>query len=139
MYTFYSMQAKDAISAYHPYLRSIVAPFIPELQNLKKFKGRGAELMKPILQQQLAKEDNEKILRDDNDDEQGNMIGWMLRHTPGNQRSDLMVLANNQMGYKFSHNPGLGSKLNIGFSINGSNSYDHDGHNSCYLRLSNLP
>ncbi|PVH82428.1 cytochrome P450 [Cadophora sp. DSE1049] len=98
MYTFYSMQAKDAVNAYHPSLRSIVAPFIPELQNLKKFRRRGAELLMPILQQQLAKEDNEKILRDDNADEQGTMISWILKHTAENRRSDPMVLGNNQMG-----------------------------------------
>ncbi|KAK0121886.1 hypothetical protein ONS95_010164 [Cadophora gregata] len=98
MYTFYSMQAKNAVNAYHPYLRSIVAPFIPELQNLKEFRKRGAELLMPILQQQLAKENNEKIHRDDNDDEQGTMISWILNHTPKNQRSDPMVLGNNQMG-----------------------------------------
>ena len=139
MYTFYSMQAKDAVNAYHPYLRSIVAPFIPELQSLKKFRRRGAELFMPILQQQLAKEDNEKIRRDDNDDEQGNMIAWMLKHTPEIQRSDPMVLANNQMGCEFFHNPVLDSKLNASFSINGSNSHDLNGHHSSHLRLGNLP
>ncbi|KAG4437762.1 hypothetical protein IFR05_006747 [Cadophora sp. M221] len=98
MFTFYSIQAKDAINAYPSYLRSIVAPFVPELRNLKKFRRRGAELLAPILEQQLAKEHNEKIHRDDNGDEQGTMISWILKHTPKNRRSDALVLGNNQMG-----------------------------------------
>ncbi|KAH9219807.1 cytochrome P450 [Leptodontidium sp. 2 PMI_412] len=98
MFTFYSIQAKNAINAYPPYLRSIVAPFVLELRNLKKFRKRGAEMLMPILEQQLGKERNEKIHRDDNDDEQGTMISWILKHTPENKRSDALVLGNNQMG-----------------------------------------
>lgn len=100
MFTFYSIQAKNAINAYPPYLRSIVAPFVLELRNLKKFRKRGAEMLMPILEQQLGKERNEKIHRDDNDDEQGTMISWILKHTPENKRSDALVLGNNQMGRK---------------------------------------
>ncbi|KAJ5039047.1 uncharacterized protein L3040_006718 [Drepanopeziza brunnea f. sp. 'multigermtubi'] len=101
-YTYYTMLARDAIIAYPAFLRSIVAPFVPELQKLKKLRVRGSELMKPILDAQMAKEQNEKIHRDDTEDEQGTMISWILKHTPENKRRDASVLANNQMGLTFA-------------------------------------
>ncbi|KAK2626129.1 hypothetical protein QTJ16_004391 [Diplocarpon rosae] len=97
MYTFYAIEARNAVKAYPPYLRSFAAPFVPELKKLKKFRDRGAELLKPILDAHLSKEQDEKIRQDETNDEQGVMISWLLKHTPKDKRNDAAVLANNQM------------------------------------------
>ncbi|KAK6582394.1 hypothetical protein PZA11_004802 [Diplocarpon coronariae] len=97
MYTFYAIAARNAVNAYPAFLRSIVAPFIPELKKLKKFRDRGAELLKPILDAQLSKDQKEKSPRDDADDDQGFMISWLLRRTPQNKRTDAALLSSHQM------------------------------------------
>lgn len=97
-YTFFCMQARNAINAYPEYLRGIVAPFVKEVKSLKHFRKRGSDLMKPILDAQGVKERNEKLVSGDNIDEQGTMISWILKHINENERYDPVKLANNQMG-----------------------------------------
>lgn len=97
-YTFFCMQAKDAINTYPEYLRGIVAPFVKEVKSLKHFKKRGSDLLKPILDAQGVKERSEKLVSGDNIDEQGTMISWILKHSNENERYDPLKLANNQMG-----------------------------------------
>jgi cytochrome P450 len=98
MSTVFGIAAKEAIHSYPRYIRDIVAPYLTPVKRLKAFKARGAQLLKPILDAQMAKEGNEKLHRDDIEDEQGTCITWLLKHTPENGRWDPMVLANNQMG-----------------------------------------
>ncbi|KAE8454197.1 hypothetical protein EG329_005122 [Mollisiaceae sp. DMI_Dod_QoI] len=98
MYTLFCVKAKNAINNYPGYLRPIVAPFLSEVRKLHQFKKRGGELLKPILDAQMTKEGNEKLHRDDSIDEQGTMISWILKHTKENERSNPLVLGNNQMG-----------------------------------------
>ncbi|CZS93324.1 related to cytochrome P450 monooxygenase (lovA) [Rhynchosporium agropyri] len=68
----------------------------------EEIKARAAELLRPILEQQLAKEKNEKIRRDDVAGGQGIMISWMLKHTPEHQRASALVLVKNQMSLSFA-------------------------------------
>ena len=91
-----------AITAYHEWTRGIVAYFLPEIKKVKEFKKRGAQLLQPIVDAQLSKEGNDKIRRDDSGDEQGTFISWLLKNTKENERSDPLVLANNQMACKCS-------------------------------------
>jgi hypothetical protein len=131
MFTFYCMAAKNAINAYPEHLRSIVAPFVPELKRLRQFKKRGGELLKPILDAQMAKQDGEKILRDDTEDEQGTMISWILKHTKENEKTDPLILANNQMGCE---NTLFNNMANTNLpSVNGSYPYHIHGDNGSYI------
>lgn len=98
MFTFYCHQAKDAINAYPEWARGIAAYFSPEVKRVWEFKNRGAKLLQPILDAQMAKTGKEKIHRDDSEDEQGTFISWMLNFTNEDQRRDPLILANNQMG-----------------------------------------
>jgi hypothetical protein len=100
MFTFYCIQAKNAINAYPEWARGIAAYFLPEVKRLRAFKKRGGELLKPILDAQMAKEGHEKLHREDTRDEQGTFISWILKNTKEKERSDPLVLANNQMGRK---------------------------------------
>ncbi|KUJ19332.1 cytochrome P450 [Mollisia scopiformis] len=97
MSTMFGIAARDAINSYPRYLRDIVAPFLPELKRLKQFRKRGAQLLKPILDAQLAKEGNEKLRRDDSEDEQGTIISWMLKYMKEDERCDPMILGRNQI------------------------------------------
>ncbi|CZT48683.1 related to ent-kaurene oxidase [Rhynchosporium secalis] len=101
-FSLYVMRAVHAIKAYPSCVRSIVAPFLPELRKLNESRARAAELLRPILEQQLAKEKNEKIRRDDVAGGQGIMISWMLKHTPEHQRASALVLVKNQMSLSFA-------------------------------------
>ncbi|KAL2064356.1 hypothetical protein VTL71DRAFT_4850 [Oculimacula yallundae] len=101
-YAYYCMKATQALHEYPSYLRSIVAPFVTELNDLKKFRRRGAELLRPILEQLLAKGQHEKIYRDDVADEQGTMLAWILKYTPEHHRSNADMLANHQMILSFA-------------------------------------
>jgi hypothetical protein len=102
MFTFYCHQAKEAISAYPEWARGIAAYFLPEVKRLWEFRERGAKLLQPILDAQMAKTGKEKIHRDDSQDEQGTFISWMLNFTNEDQRRDPLILANNQMGRRCS-------------------------------------
>jgi len=99
-FTFSCTQARLAITAYHEWTRGIVAYFLPEIKKVKEFKKRGAQLLQPIVDAQLSKEGNDKIRRDGSGDEQGTFISWLLKNTKENERSDPLVLANNQMACK---------------------------------------
>jgi hypothetical protein len=100
MFTFYCVQAKEAINSYPEWARGIAAYFLPEVKRLWEFRKRGAQLLQPIVDAQMAKEGEEKLHRDDSKDEQGTFISWILKHTNENQRWDPLILANNQMGCK---------------------------------------
>lgn len=102
MFTFSSMQARLAITAYHEWARGIVAYFLPEIKKVKEFKQRGAQLLQPIVDAHLSKEGNDKIRRNDSEDEQGTFISWLFKNTKETERSDPLVLANNQMACKCS-------------------------------------
>jgi hypothetical protein len=102
MFTFYCVQARAAINAYPEWARGIAGYFLPEVKRLWEFKKRGAQLLQPIVHAQIAKEGTEKLHRDDSEDDQGNFISWLLKHTNENQRWDPLVLANNQMGCECS-------------------------------------
>jgi hypothetical protein len=101
-FTFCCTQARVAINAYHEWTRGVVAYFLPELKKVKEFKKRGAQLLQPIVHAQLSKVGNEKIRIDDSEDEQGTFIAWLLKNTKENERSDPLILANNQMACKCS-------------------------------------
>jgi len=102
MFTFCCIQARDAINAYPEWARGIAAYFLPEVKRVWAFRKRGGELLKPILDAQMAKEGDEKLHREDTHDEQGTFISWILKYTKESERSDPLVLANNQMGCKSS-------------------------------------
>jgi hypothetical protein len=97
MFTSYCFQARDAINAYPEWARDIAAYFLPEVKRLWEFKKRGAQLLQPIVDAQIAKEGNEKLHREDSKDEQGTFISWILKNTNESQRRDPLVLASNQM------------------------------------------
>lgn len=102
-YTFYAWQSKDAILAYPAFLRPVVGPFLPEIRSLNKFRKIGVELLKPFLDLHLASEQSKMARHEENKDEQGNMVSWILGHTPDSQRSNAAVLGNNQMGCTSNH------------------------------------
>lgn len=101
MYTFYIQQVRAAINAYPEWARRIVAPFLPELKHLRRFRKRGGELLRPILDEQIKKEGNEKVLLEGEKDEQGSMVGWIMKHMNKDSRYDQDALASNQMACEF--------------------------------------
>lgn len=106
-FTVDAAHTRYAIGKWPPFLRPIVAPFLPEIRGLKKYAKRGAELLDPILQKTLAKARNEKTggYDDDGFDEQGTFVSWVLKHTPKGSREDAYNLARAQMSCKFVHSP----------------------------------
>lgn len=133
-YTFLCVQARDAINAYPEWARGIAAYLVPEAKRVWQFKKRGGELLKPMLDAQMAKEGHEKLHRDDTTDEQGTFISWVLKHTKEKERFDPMVLANNQMGCR-CFTPGLVNFTNDEpLSIYGCHSYNGHGHRCSNLR-----
>jgi hypothetical protein len=103
MFTFYSVQAKEAINAYPEWTRRIAVYFLPEVKRLWEFRKKGRKLLRRILDAQIAKEGYGKIHREDTEDEQGTFISWLLKNTTEHERSDPLVLANNQMACKLSN------------------------------------
>ena len=101
-YTVDCVAARDAAKKYPPWMRGLVAGYLPEIRRVQQHKIRGGQLLKPILDAQLSKQGNEKIQSDESGDEQGTFISWLLKHTPEHQRYDAVFLANNQMACKYS-------------------------------------
>jgi len=101
-YTFSAVEAKCAIDAYPKLLRPIFAPFFPEVKKLQQYKKRGGELLKPIIDAQLAKEGDEKLHRDDASDEQGTFLSWLLSHMKEEERSDPYEMAKAQINISFA-------------------------------------
>ena len=96
-YTVDSVGAKDAILKYPVFLRPFVAPFLPEIRRVKKYRSEGGKLLEPMLKASLARARNEKTYLDEFEDEQATLISWILGHTKEENRDDPTVLANNQM------------------------------------------
>ena len=96
-YTVDSVEAKNAILKYPVFLRPFVAPSLPEIRRVKKYKAEGGQLLGPMLQASLARAKNEKTYLDDFEDEQATFINWVLGHMKEESRVDPMVLADNQM------------------------------------------
>lgn len=99
-YTVDCVGARDAARRYPSLIRGLVAGYLPEIKRVHKYQTRGGELLKPILDAQLAKHGNEKIESDVTGDEQGTFISWLLKHTTEDKRRDPVTLANNQMACK---------------------------------------
>jgi hypothetical protein len=104
--TSYSMacvKAGDACAKYHPILRPIVGPFLPEVIDLKKHRQRGADMLKPLLDDILKREQMglAKPNFEEYEDEQGIFCSWMLKYADDRERRDPLRLANNQMGCEF--------------------------------------
>ena len=95
-YTMDCVKARAAIARWPVYMRTIVAPFLPEIRSVKQYNARGAKLLDPILRSTLEKVHSEKKSLDD-DDEQGTFISWMLKHTAKNLKDDPENLAGGQM------------------------------------------
>jgi len=101
MFTYHGMQARNALDRYPEWIRGMIAPFTAGNKKLHEIKQRGAELLKPMLDAQLAKSGDEKLRRHDTEDEQGTFISWLLKYTKEAEKRDPMVLANHQMVCKF--------------------------------------
>ncbi|KAM3152013.1 Cytochrome monooxygenase ascG [Botrytis cinerea] len=81
-YALLCMGARDAINAYPEFIRTIVAPFLKEVQILKYVRNRGVELVKPLLATG-----------------QENMITWIQNRI---KKKDPEKIANNQMSLSFA-------------------------------------
>jgi hypothetical protein len=100
----YTMKCNDVRLAVQPYpkwARPFVVPFLPAVKAHAKFKKRGGELIKPILDAQLANEKHIKITDDESDDVQGTFLQWLLARTPESRRHDEYRLSQNQMDCTF--------------------------------------
>lgn len=98
-YTFEAMKAKNAIPKLPGWILSIIGPHIKEVKSLHKFREHASDLMKPILDAQLAKEGNEKLYSEEGD-EAGNGISWILARMGAEERRDPKKLANQLLGCK---------------------------------------
>jgi hypothetical protein len=101
-YTLFCVQARAAIEAYPAWARDIVAPYLKEVRGLWQFKRRGAMLLKPMIDEMLAREGSEKLFREGESDEQGTMMSWILSRTPFDRRSDAILMGESQMSCKCS-------------------------------------
>lgn len=102
-YTMTSVKAKNACEKYPPFIRPIVGPFLKEVQDLQKHKKRGGEMLRPLLEDILKRQEMglEKREVEAYEDEQGTFCSWMLKYADPNVRMTPLRLANNQMGCKF--------------------------------------
>lgn len=100
-YTFEAMKAKNAIPKLPGWILSIIGPHIKEVKSLHKFREHASDLMKPILDAQLAKEGNEKLYSEEGD-EAGNGISWILARMGAEERRDPKKLANQMLGLSFA-------------------------------------
>jgi hypothetical protein len=63
-YTLFCVQARAATEAYPAWARDTIAPYLKEVKSLWQFKLRGAMLLKPMVDEMLAKEGSEKLFRE---------------------------------------------------------------------------
>lgn len=96
-YTRDAVNARQAVVKWPFYLRRIVAPFLPEIRGAKQYSARGAKLLGPVLKETLEIANRGKIGLDNDHDEQGTFISWLLKYTPPCMRNDPENLANGQM------------------------------------------
>jgi hypothetical protein len=100
-FTVDAVAATRAVRKWNPLLRPFVAPFLEEIQRIKKHKARGAEMLAPYVEQKLvdvAMDEKKKP----GEEEQSAFIGWVLKYTKEHERRDPAVLALNQIVGKFS-------------------------------------
>jgi hypothetical protein len=95
-YTMDVVKARMAIAKWPVWTRFFVAPFLPEIKGIKKYRKRGAELLDSILRHTMARAGSEKSLLGEGD-EQGTFISWVLKHTKEGLREDPENLAEAQM------------------------------------------
>ncbi|POS84715.1 hypothetical protein EPUL_005297, partial [Erysiphe pulchra] len=100
-YTFEVMRAKNALPKWPAWIVSIIGPHLKEVKSLHSFRDHAADLMKPILDAQLAKEGNEKLYSDEGD-EAGNGIAWILARMRTDERKDPKKLANQLLSLSFA-------------------------------------
>lgn len=105
----YSIDAVEALKAFWllpQWLRHVVGPFLPPTKRVNCHYNAGAQLLKPIIDACLSKEENEKLFVDDSEDEQGTMISWILKRLGPGKSIDPQTMALRQMNCK----PGRRSK-----------------------------
>lgn len=102
-YTIQCVKTRDACNRVHPLLRRLICPFLPEVKDLQAQRVRGAELLKPILDEILEREDKglPKPDVDEFEDEQGTFCSWMLKYADKKERRNALRLSNNQMDRKY--------------------------------------
>ena len=101
-YTMDVIGARNALVKWPVYVRDIVAPFLPQVKGLKQYKARGGKLLEPVLKATLARslEEKSKVNKsvdDEDEEEQGSFISWILQYTAQTKRADAVHLANSQM------------------------------------------
>lgn len=79
------MRAVNAITAWHPFLRPIVSPFLPALRSLRAYRKLGSEKMKPqvmSIMQKLKTRTAEKLPIAGSHEEEGdfNLVRWIFNH-----------------------------------------------------------
>ncbi|KAF7562615.1 hypothetical protein G7046_g1526 [Stylonectria norvegica] len=102
-YTIDCVKARNAIREYPVWKRRFVTNSLPEIKKLTHHRTRGGEMLKPIMDAQLAKPSfQEKLHNPETGDEEGNFIEWLLKYTPEHLRNDPENLALNQMVLSFA-------------------------------------
>ncbi|KAK3394795.1 cytochrome P450 [Podospora didyma] len=102
-YTIDCVKARNAIRDYPVWKRRWVTSSLPEIKKLTSYRTRGAEMLRPIMAAQLAKESTkQKLVNAETGDEEGNFIEWLLKYTPEELRDDPENLALNQMVLSFA-------------------------------------
>jgi hypothetical protein len=98
-YTRDCMLAREAVFKKPAFLQPFVAPFLPEIRNVKHHKARATKLLRPMVDAVLKRSRNEKSGLNDFEDEQGTMITWMMRYTDDHSPE---LMGNLQMGLSFA-------------------------------------
>ncbi|RDW87740.1 hypothetical protein BP5796_03434 [Coleophoma crateriformis] len=99
-YTYNCTRARDALQKYPTFIRPVVGPWLPEVQDLFKQRKRGAELLTPILEE-IRKREARGEKMDEYEDQQGTFCRWLMKYM-GNEEVTAMKLAENQMGVSFA-------------------------------------
>jgi gliotoxin biosynthesis cytochrome P450 monooxygenase len=98
-YTRDVMMAREAIVRRPAIIRHLVAPFLPEVKSVRRYGERGAELLKPVIDEVLARRALGKSYQDDAESEKGTMVSWMLNYA---EDKSARTMARNQMSLSFA-------------------------------------
>ena len=99
------MASVRVLQTYPAYLRPLLAPFLPELRKLNRYKYRAAKMLQPYVEMAAAARNGKSLKRNDgkNADEGLHLISWMLNHVDTKSHIDTAYLAREQLFIGSSH------------------------------------
>lgn len=98
-YTEDIMIARELIALIPTSIRRFTVHFLPAVRRLKHYAERGATLLKPLIEEYLARESSEKSCEDADVDNGFTMVHWMLNYM---DNKSVQEVSRNQMALSFA-------------------------------------